>query len=41
MNYCDPGPEYYQQRDKEQLKQNLLRKLRALGVDVTVNDSAA
>jgi transposase len=37
MNYCDPGPEYYQRRNDEQLKQHLLRKLRELGVDVTVN----
>lgn len=40
-NYCDPGPEYYQRRSNEQLKQHLLRKLRALGVEVTVTDSVA
>jgi transposase len=41
MEYHDPGPDYYQQRHKEELKQSLLRKLRDLGVEVTVNDDAA
>ena len=41
IEYREPGPDYYQQRHKEQLKQHLLRKLRELGVEVTINDQAA
>ena len=41
LQYRDPGPDYYQQRHTEQLKQHLLRKLRELGVDVTLKDQVA
>lgn len=41
IEYRDPGPQYYQQRQHEQLKQQLLKKLRELGVEVTINDHAA
>jgi len=41
LQYRDPGPDYYQQRHTEQLKQHLLRKLRELGVDVTLKEQVA
>lgn len=41
ITYHDPGPDYYQQQHREQLKNSLLRKLQALGVQVTVQDSVA
>jgi transposase len=39
--FIDPGPDYYKQQHKEQIKNSLLRKLRELGVEVTVQGSAA
>ena len=41
IQYVDPGPHYGNERQKEQLTKQLLRKLRELGVEVTVNTPAA
>jgi transposase len=40
-SYHDPGPDYYQHQHRERLKNNLLHRLRALGLEVTVTDPAA
>lgn len=39
--FREPGPDYFDQRRKNQLANALLRKLRQLVVDVSVNEPAA
>lgn len=40
VEYRNAGPDGYQQRQQDQLKQHLLRKLRELGFEVTINEAA-
>jgi transposase len=40
-SFREPGPDYFDQRRKDQLANALLRKLRQLGVDVSVKEPAA
>lgn len=41
IRYADAGPDYYQNQQRHQLKTSLIRKLLALGVEVTIHDPAA
>jgi transposase len=41
IRFADAGPDYYERQHRDQLKTNLLRRLLALGVEVTIHDPRA
>lgn len=40
-DYCEPGPDYYRARDHQALERRLLRQVRALGYEVTLQPPSA